>query len=112
MNGLSIHASDGHSVVVQRSARSWRSALPRDDAGICSADSARFALLPPRYTRGYDFGVVFGLYVLAKIFETADRQIFSLDRHTTSGHTLKHLAAGAAGVWVLRMLKKRPPHTM
>jgi hypothetical protein len=56
--------------------------------------------------------MVFGLYVLAKIFETADRQIFSLDRHTTSGHTLKHLAAGAAGVWVLRMLKKRPPHPM
>jgi hypothetical protein len=69
-------------------------------------------LLPPRYTRGYDFGVVFGLYVLAKIFETADRQIFSLDRHTTSGHTLKHLAAGAAGIWVLRMLENRQPHPM
>jgi hypothetical protein len=69
-------------------------------------------LLPPRYTRGYDFGVVFGLYVLAKIFETADRQIFSLDRHTTSGHTLKHLAAGAAGIWVLRMLENRHPHPM
>ena len=67
-------------------------------------------LLPPRYTRSWDFAVVFGFYVLAKIFETEDRQIFSLDQHTISGHTLKHLAAGAAGFWVLMMLQKREPH--
>ena len=66
-------------------------------------------LLPPRYTRGWDFVVVFGLYVFAKIFESADRQIFAMDHHTISGHTLKHLAAGAAGFWILRMLKKRRP---
>jgi hypothetical protein len=63
-------------------------------------------LLPPRYTRGSDFVVVFGLYVLAKIFETADHHIFSLGR-IVSGHTLKHLAAGAAGLWLVRMLRKR-----
>jgi hypothetical protein len=67
-------------------------------------------LLPARYTRGSDFAVIFGLYVLAKIFESADRQIFSLDRHTISGHTLKHLAAGAAGFWIFGMLRKREPH--
>jgi hypothetical protein len=66
-------------------------------------------LLPPRYTRSSDFAMVFGFYVLAKIFETADRQIFSLDQHAISGHTLKHLAAGAAGLWILRMLQKRRP---
>jgi hypothetical protein len=66
-------------------------------------------LLPPRYTRSMDFAVVFGLYVLAKIFETADRQIFSLDHHLISGHTLKHMAAGAAGFWILGMLEKRQP---
>lgn len=66
-------------------------------------------LMPPRYTRSWDFGVVFGFYVLAKIFESADRQIFSLDRHLMSGHTLKHLAAGFAGLWILRMLQKRQP---
>lgn len=65
-------------------------------------------LLPPRYTRGSDFAVVFFLYVLAKITEMADHQIFSLGR-IVSGHTLKHLAAGAAGYWVLRMLQKRRP---
>jgi hypothetical protein len=66
-------------------------------------------LLPPRYSRSWDFTMVFGFYVMAKIFETADRQIFSLDQHTISGHTLKHLAAGAAGFWILRMLHKREP---
>lgn len=65
-------------------------------------------LLPPRYTRGSDFLVIAGLYLLAKICETADRQIFSLG-HLVSGHTLKHLAAGVAGYWVLRMLQKRHP---
>jgi hypothetical protein len=64
-------------------------------------------LLPPRYTRSWDFAVVFGFYVLAKGFEVADRQIFSIDQHTISGHTLKHLAAGAAGFWILGMLQKR-----
>ncbi len=64
-------------------------------------------LLPPRYTRGVNFVAVFILYVLAKVFETMDRQIFSLDRGAVSGHTLKHLAAGTAGFWILWMLKKR-----
>jgi hypothetical protein len=65
-------------------------------------------LLPPRYTRGSDLLVVAGLYVLAKICETADRPIFSWG-HLVSGHTLKHLAAGAAGFSILRMLQKRQP---
>jgi len=64
-------------------------------------------LLPPRYTRSADFLVIFGFYVLAKIFETADRQIFWLTGRTVSGHTLKHLSAGAAGFWILRMLQRR-----
>jgi len=65
-------------------------------------------LLPPRYTRGSDLVVVAGLYVLAKICESADRQVFSLG-HLVSGHTIKHLSAGAAGFWILRMLWKRQP---
>jgi hypothetical protein len=66
-------------------------------------------LLRPRYTRSWDFAVVFCFYVLAKVFETGDQRIFSIDRNTISGHTLKHLAAGAAGFWILRMLQKRRP---
>ena len=65
-------------------------------------------LLPPKYTRSYDFAIVFGFYVIAKIFETADRLIFSVG-HIVSGHTLKHLAAAAAGYWILRMLQLREP---
>jgi hypothetical protein len=65
-------------------------------------------LLPPAYTRGSDLLVIAGLYTLAKICELADRQIFSFS-HIISGHTLKHLAAGVAGYWILRMLQKRQP---
>lgn len=65
-------------------------------------------LSPPKYTRGSDFTAVVGFYILAKILETADRQVFALG-HIISGHTLKHLAAAAGGYWILRMLKKRKP---
>lgn len=63
-------------------------------------------LFPTRYTRGSDFAVVVGFYVLAKILEETDRSVFSLG-HIVSGHTLKHLAAAAASYWILRMLQKR-----
>ena len=65
-------------------------------------------LLPARYTRGFDLLIVAGFYVLAKICETADHQIFSVG-HLVSGHTLKHISAGAAGFWILGMLQKRRP---
>ena len=65
-------------------------------------------LLPPRYTEGSYLLVVAGLYVIAKLCEAADRQIFSLG-HVVSGHTLKHLAAGAAGLCILQMLRRRQP---
>jgi hypothetical protein len=61
-----------------------------------------------KYTRNWDFMVVFALYGLAKIFETFDRRIYSLGQ-VISGHTLKHLAAAAAGYWILRMLQSREP---
>lgn len=65
-------------------------------------------LFPPKYTRGADFAVVVAFYVLAKILEESDRQVFAVG-HLVSGHTLKHLAAAAASYWILRMLKKREP---
>jgi hypothetical protein len=63
-------------------------------------------LFPPKYTRGSDLAAVVGFYILAKILEESDRQVFTLG-HIVSGHSLKHLAAAAAGYWILRMLKKR-----
>jgi hypothetical protein len=65
-------------------------------------------LLPPKYSRGSDFAVVVGFYVLAKILELADQRVFAVG-HIVSGHTLKHLAAAAAGYWILRMLQLRKP---
>ena len=63
-------------------------------------------LFPPKYTRGADFAAVVGFYVLAKILEESDGQVFALV-HVVSGHTLKHLAAATAGYWIIRMLQKR-----
>jgi hypothetical protein len=65
-------------------------------------------LFRPRYTFGSDLAIVAGFYVLAKVLETFDKQIFRLG-HIVSGHTLKHLAAAFAGYWILRMIKRRRP---
>jgi hypothetical protein len=65
-------------------------------------------LFPARYTRGADLMVAMGFYVLAKILESLDRQIFSLG-HSVSGHTLKHLAAAAGVYSIFRMLARRRP---
>jgi hypothetical protein len=65
-------------------------------------------LFPARYSRGSDLAIIVGLYALAKILELLDKPIFRAG-HLVSGHTLKHLAAAAAGYWLLRMLRKRRP---
>ena len=65
-------------------------------------------LLPSRYARARDIYWVFAWYVIAKVLEALDGPIFSLG-NLVSGHTLKHLAAGAAGIVVYRMLLRRTP---
>jgi predicted membrane channel-forming protein YqfA (hemolysin III family) len=65
------------------------------------------ALFPARYTHRRFLAYGLGLYVLAKLAETADRGIFELTRHVISGHTLKHLLAAGAIVCVLLMLRRR-----
>jgi len=65
-------------------------------------------LLPSRYTRGGDMFAVIAFYVVAKLFEGLDRQVFRVGGFT-SGHTLKHLAAAIACYLVLRMLMLRRP---
>ena len=67
-------------------------------------------LFPARYTHGADMLVALGFYVLAKVFESLDRQVFRLG-HLISGHTLKHLAAAAGIYWIFRMLDFRQPAT-
>lgn len=63
-------------------------------------------LFPPAYTGTKYFATAFVMYVLAKLFETFDAQILAATR-IVSGHTLKHLTAGAACYAILRMLKVR-----
>jgi hypothetical protein len=65
-------------------------------------------LLPPSYRRSADFAVIFVCYIAAKLFESADRMIFSTG-HVVSGHTLKHFAPAAAGYWILGTLQRREP---
>ena len=65
-------------------------------------------LYPSRYTRGNDVYWVFAAYVLAKILEALDSEVFEV-AYLVSGHTLKHVAAAMAGFIVLRMLMLRRP---
>jgi hypothetical protein len=63
-------------------------------------------LFPAPYTRSLDYLGVLGFYLAAKLAEHFDCFIFGLS-HFVSGHTLKHLLAAAAVVWIYRMLLKR-----
>jgi predicted membrane channel-forming protein YqfA (hemolysin III family) len=64
------------------------------------------AMHPSRYTHGNAIYVVFVAYLLAKVFEHYDRQIFEWTG-MVSGHTLKHVVAGLAGIPVAWMLWRR-----
>jgi hypothetical protein len=61
-------------------------------------------LYPPRYTRTADWFLALGLYVLAKIVEHHDGEIYALG---VSGHTLKHLLAALGAYAILHMLVTR-----
>ena len=72
---------------------------------------ATFAIavaFPSRYTRGSDLYWAFACFVVAKAGEAYDQAIYSV-AHVVSGHTLKHLAAAAAGFVVCAMLARRRP---
>jgi hypothetical protein len=58
-----------------------------------------------RYTRGGDVYWIFGWYVLSKLFEAFDQQIYAF-ANVVSGHTLKHLAASASGLVACCMLMR------
>lgn len=63
-------------------------------------------LNPSRYTRASDLYFIFGWYVLAKLLESFDAQVLAYSQ-IVSGHTLKHVAAAAAGFLACWMLLKR-----
>lgn len=51
------------------------------------------------------YGLLF--YILAKVFEFADKFIFEHSGELLSGHTIKHLLAAAATFYIYLMLKER-----
>ena len=64
-------------------------------------------LYPARWSRGADLMIVFGCYVVAKLFEHADVAVCEALGKIVSGHTLKHLIAAAGAWWIYRMLTLR-----
>ncbi len=66
-------------------------------------------LFPPRYTMGAGYGWAIGLYAAAKLCEVLDRPIFEALGGAVSGHTFKHLLAGAAAAALLLMAAARRP---
>lgn len=67
-------------------------------------------LFPPRYNRTTDLVWAAGIYALAKVAEAFDTAILNA-LGFTSGHTLKHLLAAVAVLWLLRMLGRRMPES-
>ena len=51
---------------------------------------------PLRSVLAVRWGVVIAVYAIAKLFEAADHQIYTLTSHVISGHSLKHLVASFA----------------
>ena len=74
----------------------------------CLALPVLFLLLAPKYTgTGYWLAAA-ALYALAKVFEYKDDAIYSAG-YLLSGHTLKHLAAAAGCLVILRHFQNRQP---
>ena len=74
----------------------------------CVALPLLFLVLPPKYTGTFYWLIAAALYALAKLLEFYDSAIYSAGS-ILSGHTLKHLAAAAACVAILRYFQKRQP---
>jgi Ceramidase len=68
-----------------------------------------FPLLFAFYAKKVNYGrLILGtsvFYILAKLCEHFDTAIFDCTQHTWSGHTIKHLLAGVALLFVVKLLK-------
>ena len=67
--------------------------------------SALLALFPSQYSRKYMLLIALACYLLAKLFEVSDREVFAILRGSVSGHTIKHLWAAAGCFCILQMLR-------
>ena len=64
-------------------------------------------LFRPRYSHQWLLPVALASYMLSKLLEAYDREVFVYTQSYFSGHTLKHLLAALACYVVLMMLKMR-----
>lgn len=64
-------------------------------------------LFRSRFSRSGDLWMVLGWYVLAKLAEQFDAQLFVLTGGWLGGHALKHLLSALAVWWLVRMLRLR-----
>jgi hypothetical protein len=67
------------------------------------------AMFPGRYTRRRFVLYGLGCYLLAKVAELFDREIFALTDDLLSGHALKHLLAALGLFFIYLMLRWREP---
>jgi len=65
-------------------------------------------LFPPKFTGSFYWAAAVAFYALAKLLEYFDEWVFSVGS-IVSGHTLKHLAAAAGGLAILRLFRTRRP---
>lgn len=64
-------------------------------------------IFPSRYSaQGYLWGAL-AWYVLSKVFELFDLEVFMVTNGYVSGHTIKHVLCGLSVYWLLLMLRKR-----
>lgn len=67
-------------------------------------------LFTSHYTRQWLLLAALSWYVVAKLFEMADRSVFELTSGLVGGHSLKHILAAAGCLAILRMLQTRKVH--
>jgi hypothetical protein len=65
---------------------------------------AGLTLLRVPGTERFPWWGLVGWYALAKVLELGDQAVWEMTLNAVSGHTLKHLAAGMAGIAVLRWM--------
>ncbi len=67
------------------------------------------ALFSPKYTHRTYLLYGLGSYVLAKIAENYDQELFALTSNFVSGHSVKHVLAALGALFVYLMLRQRRP---
>ena len=65
------------------------------------------ALFRSRYSHQWFLLPALGCYVLAKVFEVSDHEIFAVTHHAFAGHAIKHLFAALGCFVILEMLRRR-----